>query len=96
VYDLAVIGSGVAGLYAALSAADEADVMLISKGPLLSSTSYLAQGGVAAAVGSDDTPALHPEDTLRTGRGLSRATAVCTGAGTRSMRTASAITQRSA
>jgi L-aspartate oxidase len=76
VYDLAVIGSGVAGLYAALSAADEADVVLISKGPLLSSTSYLAQGGVAAAVGEDDTPALHAEDTLRAGRGLSRATAV--------------------
>jgi L-aspartate oxidase len=76
VYDLAVIGSGVAGLYAALSAADEADVILISKGPLLSSTSYLAQGGVAAAVGSDDTPALHAEDTLRTGRGLSRPSAV--------------------
>ena len=75
-YDLAVIGSGVAGLYAALSAAGEGDVILISKGPLLSSTSYLAQGGVAAAVGSDDTPALHADDTLRTGRGLSRPSAV--------------------
>ena len=75
-FDLAVIGSGVAGLYAALSAADEADVVVISKGPLLSSTSYLAQGGVAAAVGADDTPALHAEDTLRAGRGLSRASAV--------------------
>jgi L-aspartate oxidase len=76
VYDLAVIGSGVAGLYAALSAADEADVVLITKGPLLSSTSYLAQGGVAAAVGADDSAALHTEDTLRAGRGLSRPSAV--------------------
>jgi L-aspartate oxidase len=76
VYDLAVIGSGVAGLYAALAAADEADVILISKGPLLSSTSYLAQGGVAAGVGSDDAPGLHAEDTLRAGRGLSRPSAV--------------------
>jgi L-aspartate oxidase len=76
VYDLAVIGSGVAGLYAALSAADEAEVVVISAGPLLSSTSYLAQGGVAAAVGEDDTPALHAADTRRAGRGLSRATAV--------------------
>ena len=75
-YDLAVIGSGVAGLYAALSAADDADVVLISKGPLLSSTSYLAQGGVAAAVGADDSPRLHAEDTLRAGRGLSRPSAV--------------------
>jgi L-aspartate oxidase len=75
-HDLAVIGSGVAGLYAALSAADEADVVLISKGPLLSSTSYLAQGGVAAAVGAGDSPELHAEDTLRAGRGLSRPSAV--------------------
>lgn len=75
-HDLAVIGSGVAGLYAALSAAEEADVVLFSKGPLLASTSYLAQGGVAAAVGSDDTPELHARDTLRAGRGLSRSTAV--------------------
>jgi L-aspartate oxidase len=76
VHDLAVIGSGVAGLYAALSAAAEADVVLVSKGPLLSSTSYLAQGGVAAAVGRDDAPALHASDTLRAGRGLSRRSAV--------------------
>ena len=75
-YDLAVIGSGVAGLYAALSAADEADVVLISKGPLLSSTSYLAQGGVAAALAPDDSPSLHADDTLRVGRGLSRPSAV--------------------
>jgi L-aspartate oxidase len=76
VSDLAVIGSGVAGLYAALSVADDADVVVISKGPLLASTSYLAQGGVAAAVGADDSPSLHADDTLRTGRGLSRPSAV--------------------
>jgi L-aspartate oxidase len=75
-YDLAVIGSGVAGLYAALCAADEADVVVISKGPLLTSTSYLAQGGVAAAIGPDDDPGLHAEDTMRAGRGLSRPSAV--------------------
>ena len=75
-YDLAVIGSGVAGLCAALWAADEAEVLLVSKGPLLSSTSYLAQGGVAAAIGADDTPELHAEDTVRAGRGLSRPSAV--------------------
>jgi L-aspartate oxidase len=74
--DLAVIGSGVAGLYAALSAAERADVVLISKGPLLASTSYLAQGGVAASVGADDAAELHARDTLRAGRGLSRPSAV--------------------
>lgn len=74
--DLLVVGSGVAGLHAALCAASEGDVLLVSKGPLLSSTSSLAQGGIAAAVGEDDFPELHAEDTLRAGRGLSRASAV--------------------
>jgi len=74
--DLIIVGGGVAGLYGALCAASEADVLLLSKGPLLSSTSFLAQGGVAAAVGEDDDPALHAEDTLRAGRGLCRRSAV--------------------
>ena len=59
--DLLVVGSGVAGLFGALCAASEAEVLLISKGPILSSTSSLAQGGIAAAVGDDDSPALHAE-----------------------------------
>jgi L-aspartate oxidase len=74
--DLLVVGGGVAGLFAALCAAAEARVLVLAKGPLLSSTSSLAQGGIAAAVGEDDSPALHAEDTLRTGRGLSRPSAV--------------------
>jgi L-aspartate oxidase len=73
--DLVVVGGGVAGLTAAL-AADGADVLVLSKGPLLASTSYYAQGGVAAAVGAGDSPALHAEDTLRAGRGLCRESAV--------------------
>jgi L-aspartate oxidase len=74
--DLVIVGGGVAGLYGALCAAVDADVVLLSKGPLLSSTSFLAQGGVAAAVGEDDDPSLHAEDTLRAGRGLCRPSAV--------------------
>jgi L-aspartate oxidase len=74
--DVLVVGGGVAGLFGALCLASEADVRLISKGPLLSSTSSLAQGGIAAAVGEDDAPELHAEDTLRAGRGLSRPSAV--------------------
>ena len=62
--DLLVVGGGVAGFYAALCAAKEADVVV------------LAQGGVAAAVGPDDDPALHAEDTIAVGRGLSRPSAV--------------------
>jgi L-aspartate oxidase len=74
--DLAVVGGGIAGLYAALCVGEEADVLLLSKGPLRSSASYLAQGGVAAATEPDDSPELHAEDTLRAGRGLSRESAV--------------------
>jgi L-aspartate oxidase len=55
-YDLAVVGGGVAGLYAALCAGAEANVLVLTKGPLRSSASYLAQGGVAAATCVDDTP----------------------------------------
>ena len=73
---LVVVGGGVAGLFAALCAAAEDEVLVLTKGPLLSSTSLLAQGGIAAAVGEDDDPALHAEDTLRTGRGLCRPSAV--------------------
>jgi L-aspartate oxidase len=71
-----VVGSGVAGLSGALCAAVEARVLVVSKGPVLTSSSWLAQGGVAAAAGADDTPALHAQDTLRAGRGLCRASAV--------------------
>src|SRR5437879_5588759 len=74
--ELIVVGGGIAGMYGALCAAADADVVVLTKGPLLTSASYLAQGGVAAAVGADDSPELHAEDTLRTGRGLSRPGAV--------------------
>jgi L-aspartate oxidase len=73
---LVVVGGGVAGLFAALCAASQGEVLLLTKGPLLASTSLLAQGGIAAAVGQDDSPELHAEDTLRTGRGISRPSAV--------------------
>jgi L-aspartate oxidase len=73
---LVVVGGGVAGLFAALCAATERDVLVLTKGPLLWSSSLLAQGGIAAAIGEDDDPVLHAEDTLRTGRGLCRPSAV--------------------
>ena len=74
--DLLVVGGGVAGFYAALCAANEADVVVVTKGPIKTTASYLAQGGVAAAVGADDDPGLHAEDTIAAGRGLSRPSAV--------------------
>jgi L-aspartate oxidase len=84
--DLLVVGGGVAGLFAALCAASDGDVLVLAKGTLLASTSSLAQGGIAAAVGADDSATLHAEDTLRTGRGLSRPSAVSALAGEASAR----------
>jgi len=69
--DVLVLGAGLAGLYAALHAAGQgAAVTLATKGSLRASNSYLAQGGVAAAVGADDGFELHAADTMEVGRGL--------------------------
>jgi L-aspartate oxidase len=74
--DLAVVGAGAAGLYAALCAARAgARVALISATPLAQTASYWAQGGLAAAVGPDDSTALHLADTERAGRGAVRRSA---------------------
>jgi L-aspartate oxidase len=75
--DVVVVGAGVAGLSAALAAAEAgASVLVLAKASHTSSNSYAAQGGVAAAVGSDDDPMLHAHDTLTAGRGLCRPSAV--------------------
>ena len=74
--DLAVVGAGAAGLYAALDAArNGARVVLVSATPLAQTASYWAQGGLAAALASDDSYALHLRDTERAGRGLVRRSA---------------------
>jgi L-aspartate oxidase len=87
-FDLLVVGSGAAGLSAALRAADlGARVGVLTAGQLLAGSSPRAQGGVAAAVGADDAPALHAADTLAVGAGLNDASAVdvLTREGSRSM-----------
>src|SRR5689334_23930765 len=74
--DLAVVGAGAAGLYAALIAArDGARVALVSAGPLARTASYWAQGGIAAALAVGDSPDRHRDDTERAGRGLVRSSA---------------------
>jgi L-aspartate oxidase len=71
--DVAVVGAGAAGLYAALCAAREhATAVLISPTPLAETASYWAQGGLAAALGDDDSPELHLSDTELAGRALVR------------------------
>lgn len=75
--DLIVIGSGVAGLSAALAAADAgASVLLVTASALSSGSSWRAQGGMAAAIGRDDRPAYHAADTLAVGASLNDRRAV--------------------
>ena len=75
--DVAVVGGGAAGLYVALRAAEHSsEVTLVSRKPLAGSASYWAQGGLAAALAPDDSPARHAQDTLNAGRGLCRSAAV--------------------
>jgi L-aspartate oxidase len=75
--DVAVVGAGAAGLYAALTASAEgARVALVTRSPLAQTASYWAQGGIAAALAQDDSPELHTQDTLAAGRSAARESAV--------------------
>jgi L-aspartate oxidase len=74
--DFLVIGSGIAGLRAAISLAESGTVVVLTKAhPRESNTGY-AQGGIAAAIGPGDSPDLHARDTLAAGDGLCVAEAV--------------------
>lgn len=68
--DVLIIGSGAAGLRAALAASESADVTLITKTTLKESNTLYAQGGIAVAMNIDDTVDLHVEDTCSAGGGL--------------------------
>ncbi|MFN3396680.1 MAG: FAD-binding protein, partial [Thermodesulfovibrionales bacterium] len=74
--DFLIIGSGVAGLRAAIELAPHGNVLIVTKDiPTESSTEY-AQGGVAVALSDEDEVGIHYEDTLRAGDGLCREEAV--------------------
>lgn len=68
--DVAIIGGGIAGLSVALSLPPRKRVALVSKSSLGESNTRYAQGGLAAAVGLDDSPELHLRDTIAAGAGL--------------------------
>lgn len=68
--DVVVIGSGVAGLTAALELSRDYEVLLITKSELEETATAQAQGGVAATAAEEDSPDLHLEDTLAAGAGL--------------------------
>jgi L-aspartate oxidase len=67
-----VVGSGIAGLIAALELSRGFDVTLVTKAQLAESNTRWAQGGIAAVMFEDDSVAEHIADTLRAGAGLSQ------------------------
>ena len=74
--DFLVIGSGIAGLSFAIQASKHGKVTIITKKELMESNTNLAQGGIAAVLGTRDSFKLHISDTLRVGCGLCNREAV--------------------
>ncbi|MDZ7814441.1 MAG: L-aspartate oxidase [Planctomycetota bacterium] len=70
--DVLVLGCGAAGLMAAIRAAENSRVLVISKTELSESNTVYAQGGIAGALAEDDTVENHMEDTFEGGYGLNR------------------------
>jgi len=69
-YDYIMVGSGIAGLYTALLAIEHGSVLILTKGSIDDCNTRYAQGGIAAAMGKDDSPELHFRDTIAAGDGL--------------------------
>lgn len=68
--DCVIVGAGLAGLRAALEAADHRNLIVVCKGSLEDSNTWKAQGGIASVLDQDDTFEAHIADTLRTGGGI--------------------------
>ena len=68
--DVLVIGSGAAGLRAALAAAGTGQVLVLTKGTVRQSNTYDAQGGIAAVMDAEDTIAAHVADTIDCAAGI--------------------------
>ncbi len=75
-YEYIIVGSGIAGLYTALLAREQGSVLIITKGSIDDCNTKHAQGGIAAAIGKDDSPELHLKDTIAAGDGLCNIEAV--------------------
>ncbi|OBZ15405.1 L-aspartate oxidase [Bacillus sp. FJAT-27264] len=74
--DCIVIGSGIAGLFTAIKASEDRRVIMLTKKSLMESNTRYAQGGIAAVISDDDSPAYHRQDTLMAGVGLCSSAAV--------------------
>jgi len=69
-YDYIIVGSGIAGLYTALLAKEQGSVLIITKGSIDDCNTKYAQGGIAAAIGKNDSPERHFRDTIAAGDGI--------------------------
>ena len=69
-YDVVIIGSGIAGVYTALTCPRQARILIITKDKIEISNSILAQGGIAVSLDKKDSPDLHFKDTTYAGAGL--------------------------
>ncbi len=74
--DFAVVGSGIAGLRAAVELGQAGSVLVLAKSELTESATEYAQGGIAAALSDDDEVSLHELDTIQAGDGLCNKEAV--------------------
>ncbi len=70
--DVLIIGSGIAGLFAALKISEYADVIVVTKKEKAESNTNYAQGGIASVIAKNDSFSKHIEDTLIAGAGLCR------------------------
>jgi L-aspartate oxidase len=75
-FDFLIVGGGIAGLRAAITLSEVGQVLILTKADATESNTGYAQGGIAAAIGPDDSPALHAADTLKAGAGLCDESAV--------------------
>ena len=66
--DFIIVGGGIAGLRAAITLAAAGRVLVLTKAASTESNTGYAQGGIAAAMGRDDSPERHAADTIRAGR----------------------------
>ena len=69
-YDYLIVGSGIAGLYAAILAREHGSVLVLTKGSIEEANSRWAQGGIAAPIGPGDSAEKHLRDTIEAGAGL--------------------------
>jgi L-aspartate oxidase len=74
--DYVVVGSGVAGLRAAIELSSAGSVLVLAKSDLSDSATAWAQGGIAVALSDEDEIGLHEQDTIKAGDGLCRAESV--------------------